>query len=131
LKQGQPGADAVSGLLEGQLEVFGAPGVLQICNQSRLTGIFTARAKDPDGSAEKVAVMGFREGEIINATVLDLAGTDAVYAFLAWQQGLFKFVPGDPGAGDPLASSVEHLLLEGCRLLDESGRGPGDDFLSA
>jgi CheY-like chemotaxis protein/signal recognition particle receptor subunit beta len=117
-------AGAVSGLLEGQLEVFGAPGVLQICNQSRLTGIFTARARDPDSSAEKVAVMGFREGEIINATVLDLAGAEAVYAFLAWPNGLFKFVPGDPGTGQPLAQSVEHLLLEGCRLLDESDRDP-------
>ena len=111
-------------LLEGQVEVFGAPGVLQICNQSRLTGIFTARQKDPDSSGEKVAVMGFREGEIINATVQDLTGTEAVYSFLGWQQGHFKFVPGAPGAGAPLAQSVEHLLLEGCRLLDEGARGP-------
>jgi DNA-binding response OmpR family regulator len=109
-------------LLEGQLEVFGAPGVLQICNQSRLTGIFTARQKDPDSSAEKVAVMGFREGEIINATVQDRTGTEAVYSFLGWQQGHFKFVPGAPGGGAPLAQSVEHLLLEGCRLLDEASR---------
>ena len=45
---------------------------------------------------------------------------EAVYAFLAWDRGQFKFVPGDPGAGAPLAQSLEHLLLEGCRLLDES-----------
>jgi CheY-like chemotaxis protein/signal recognition particle receptor subunit beta len=122
------GAGAALGLLEGQIEVFGAPGVLQICNQSRLTGIFTARAKDPDGSAEKVAVFGFRDGEIINATVEDQAGVQAVYAFLAWQQGQFKFVPGAPGEGEPLAQSVEHLLLEGCRLLDETSRGPGEEI---
>ena len=122
---------SAGGLLEGQLEVFGAPGVLQICNQSRLTGIFTARVREPDASAEKVAVMGFREGEIINATVLDLSGTDAVYAFLGWQQGHFKFVPGDPGTGEPLAQSVEHLLLEGCRLLDESGRGTEGEMAPA
>jgi len=120
-------AAAASGLLEGRLEVFGAPGVLQICNQSHLTGIFTARAKDPDSSAEKVAVMGFRDGEIVNASVLDLSGPEAVYAFLAWPQGHFRFVPGDPGGGEPLAQSVEHLLLEGCRLLDESGRTGEDD----
>ena len=104
--------------------MFGAPGVLQICNQSRLTGIFTARVKDPDASAEKIAVLGFRDGEIINATVAEQGGTDAVYAFLAWPQGHFKFVPGDPGEGTPLAQSVEHLLLEGCRILDEAQRGP-------
>ena len=43
-------------------------------------------------------------------------------------KGSFKFTPGDPGEGEPLAQSVEHLLLEGCRLLDEAqqGRGPED-----
>jgi CheY-like chemotaxis protein len=126
--QAGSGTGSVSGLLEGQIEVFGAPGVLQICNQSRLTGIFTARAKDPDGSAEKVAVIGFREGEIVNATVTDISGVDAVYSFLSWQQGHFKFVPGAPGDGAPLAESVEHLLLDGCRLLDESSRGSEDSL---
>ena len=116
----QVGAEgaAVTGALEGQIEVFGAPGVLQICNQGRLTGIFTARAQEDSG--EKVAVFGFRDGEIITATVQELTGSAAVYAFLAWNRGQFKFVPGDPGTGVPLAQSVEHLLLEGCRLLDES-----------
>jgi CheY-like chemotaxis protein len=118
-------------LLEGQVEVFGAPGVLQICNQSRLTGIFTARFRDPNSSAEKVAVMGFKEGEIINATVEDKTGVEAVYSFLGWQQGHFKFVPGAPGGGAPLAQSVEHLLLEGCRLLDEAHRGPEDQLSRA
>jgi CheY-like chemotaxis protein/signal recognition particle receptor subunit beta len=128
----QPGAaTGASGLLEGQIEVFGAPGVLQICNQSRLTGIFTARVKDPDSSGDRIAVIGFREGEIINATVADQGGVDAVYAFLGWDQGHFKFVPGDPGHGAPLAQSVEHLLLEGCRLLDEAERGPADELAPA
>jgi mutual gliding-motility protein MglA len=117
--EGGPG----SGALEGQIEVFGAPGVLQICNQGRLTGIFTARAQDEARPGEKVAVFGFRDGEIVTATVQDLAGPAAVYAFLAWTRGQFKFVPGDPGAGVPLAHSVEHLLLEGCRRIDESRTG--------
>jgi CheY-like chemotaxis protein/signal recognition particle receptor subunit beta len=111
---------AVAGALEGQIEVFGAPGVLQICNQGRLTGIFTARAQEDSGESAKVAVFGFRDGEIITATVQELTGPEAVYAFLAWNRGQFKFVPGDPGTGAPLAQSVEHLILEGCRLLDES-----------
>jgi CheY-like chemotaxis protein len=108
------------GALEGQIEVFGAPGVLQICNQGRLTGIFTARTPPAAGSGERVAVFGFREGEIVAATCQERTGAPAVYAFLAWKKGQFKFVPGDPGAGAPLAHSVEHLLLEGCRLIDES-----------
>jgi CheY-like chemotaxis protein len=119
---GKPGADGspAGGALEGQIEVFGAPGVLQICNQGRLTGIFTAREQDGPPQGEKVAVFGFRDGEIVAATVDELTGPAAVYAFLAWTRGHFRFVPGDPGAGSPLAQSVEHLLLEGCRLIDEA-----------
>jgi mutual gliding-motility protein MglA len=120
----------VPGALEGRLEVFGAPGVLQICNQGRLSGIFTARAQgDRPGDSDpgKIAVFGFREGEIISATAEGKNGPEAVYAFLAWTHGQFKFAPGDPGQGKPIAQSVEHLLLEGCRLLDESNRdGAGD-----
>jgi CheY-like chemotaxis protein/signal recognition particle receptor subunit beta len=118
-------AGSAAGALEGQIEVFGAPGVLQICNQGRLTGIFTARAPNTSGKGESVAVFGFRDGEIVTATVEDLNGPPAVYAFLAWKRGLFKFAPGDPGQGAPLAQSVEHLLLEGCRLIDESRERAG------
>ena len=119
-KQVGAGSGTVAGALEGQIEAFGAPGVLQICNQGRLTGIFTARGPDDSGVGERIAVFGLRDGEIIAATVQDLTGPEAVYAFLAWERGQFKFVPGDPGSGAPLAQTLEHLLLEGCRRLDES-----------
>ena len=112
------GTAAPSGALEGRLEVFGAPGVLQICNQGRLTGIFTARSEEKN----LMAVFGFRDGDIISAAAADEGGPEAVYAFLGWTSGSFKFAPSDPGEGAPIAQSVEHLLLEGCRLLDESHR---------
>ncbi len=118
---GRPGeaSSLVGGALEGRLEVFGTPGVLQICNQGGLTGIFTARTED-----NLAAVFGFKDGEIISATTGEQKGPEAVYAFLAWTSGAFKFTPGDPGEGKPIAATVEHLLLEGCRLLDESRRDP-------
>jgi CheY-like chemotaxis protein/signal recognition particle receptor subunit beta len=121
--EAQPGSSApVTGALEGRVEVFGAPALLQICNQGRLSGTFSASSKDGAGHA---ATMGFREGEIVSATVGERSGPEAVYSFLAWQKGSFKFTPGDPGPGEPLAQSVEHLLLEGCRLLDEARAGEG------
>jgi CheY-like chemotaxis protein len=121
-EQQQPGVPAgdAQGIFQGRIEVFGAPALLQMCAQGRLTGIFTALAEDAENTA---AVMGFREGEVISATVGTQSGVEAAYAFLAWAQGSFKFTPGEPGEGQPLAQSVEHLLLEGCRLLDESHRG--------
>ena len=119
------GAASVGGAFEGRVEVFGAPALLQMCAQGRLTGIFTALAEDAQNTA---TVVGFREGDIVSATVGAQGGAEAVYAFLTWTRGSFKFTPGDPGAGLPLAESVEHLLLEGCRLLDESTQDePGGD----
>jgi CheY-like chemotaxis protein len=118
----KPGTTDVAGAFQGRIEVFGAPALLQMCSQGRLTGLFTALAED---AANTATVMGFREGDIISATVGASTGADGVYAFLAWEKGSFKFTPGNPGEGAPLAQSVEHLLLEGCRILDESRRDAG------
>jgi CheY-like chemotaxis protein len=111
------GTTEVAGAFQGRIEVFGAPALLQMCAQGRLTGLFTALAED---EAKTAVVIGFREGDIISARADETSGTGAVYAFLGWERGSFKFAPGDPGRGQPLAQSVEHLLLEGCRVLDES-----------
>jgi hypothetical protein len=94
-----------------------------MCAQGRLSGLFTAFAEDGENTT---ATMGFRAGEIVSATVGHLAGVDAASSFLTWQKGSFRFTPGDPGRGEPLAQSVEHLLLEGSRLLDEARAGRDD-----
>jgi hypothetical protein len=94
-----------------------------MCAQGRLTGLFSALAED---AANTATVMGLREGDIISATAGTSTGPDGVYAFLGWEKGSFKFTPCDPGTGKPLAQSVEHLLLEGCRILDESRKDGGD-----
>jgi len=122
-EQKETGATEEAGAFQGRIEVFGAPALLQMCAQGGLNGILTALAEDETNTA---SVMGFRGGEIISATTGTTSGTDAVYAYLAWEKGSFKFTPGEPGEGEPLAQSVEHLLLEGCRLLDESQRGGGE-----
>jgi len=122
-EQKETGAAEEAGAFQGRIEVFGAPALLQMCAQGGLNGILTALVEDDSNTA---AGMGFRAGEIISATTGTVSGPEAVYAYLAWDKGSFKFTPGEGGQGEPLAQSVEHLLLEGCRLLDESQRG-GDN----
>jgi DNA-binding response OmpR family regulator len=119
------GAADPAGAFHGRIEVFGAPALLQMCAQSLLDGVFTSFAEDVQNTT---TVIGFRGGDVVTAAVGPLRGPEAVYAFLGWTKGSFKFTPGDPGSGEPLAQSVEHLLLEGCRLLDEAqkeGPDPG------
>jgi hypothetical protein len=103
--------------MEGQLEVVGAPGVLQVCHLTRLTGTLTAV------DAGRRADVRFRDGEIVDAQCDDVWGEDAVFAFLAWTQGRFHFHPGDPGEGVPLGESFNQMVLEGCRRLDEQRGG--------
>jgi mutual gliding-motility protein MglA len=117
------GAADPAGAFHGRIEVFGAPALLQMCAQSLLDGVFTSFAEDAQNST---TVIGFRGGAVVSAAVGKLRGPEAVYAFLGWTKGSFKFTPGDPGSGEPLAQSVEHLLLEGCRLLDEAQQGGPD-----
>jgi CheY-like chemotaxis protein len=102
---------------EGRLELFGAPALLQICEQGRLTGVLTAREED---DAAGTAEVRFREGEIVAAATGTKAGAEAIYAFVAWERGRFRFAPADEVPGEPLEPGFEGLLLEACRRLDEA-----------
>jgi two-component system cell cycle response regulator len=102
--------------MQGELNVMGAPGVLQVCHLTRLTGTLTVT----DG-VRRMAVR-FREGEIIGAEGDGQTGEAAIFGLLAWEEGTFKFAPGNPGDGAPLGTGFSQLLLEGCRRLDEERR---------
>ena len=102
--------------MEGEIEIIGAPSVLQMCHISMFTGVFTSH---DEGKRTQIR---FREGEIIGAENNGYRGAEAVYAFLGWTKGHFEFASGDPGLGEPVAESFDQLILEGCRRLDEAGR---------
>ncbi len=102
--------------MEGELAMIGVPGVLQMCHLSRLTGTLTAL----DGA--RPARVRFRSGEIVGADCDGAQGGDAIFAFVGWTQGHFRFEPGDPGEGTPLGRSFDGVLLEACRRLDEANR---------
>ena len=101
---------------EGRVELFGVPALLQICGQGRLSGVLAARGENETESAE----IRFRDGEITAASSRAQRGAEAIYDFVGWERGRFRFSPCDPGPGEPLAPGFEALLLEACRRLDEA-----------
>lgn len=101
--------------LEGGIEMIGATGLLQMCHLNRFTGTCTVR------SGERWVQIQMRGGEVLGARSPLHEGEQAVFELLAWTRGHFEFVAGDPGPGEPIAR-FDYLLLEGCRLLDESER---------
>jgi hypothetical protein len=102
--------------MSGEIEIIGAPGILQVCHLSRLTGTLEARRESEE------ARVGFREGEIVAASCGARREVEAVYTFLAWENGRFQFTPGPVGGGAPLGGGFTQLVLDGCRRLDESRR---------
>jgi hypothetical protein len=107
--------------MQGEIQVMGAPAVLQVCHLSRLSGILMAQ----DGPWR--ASVRFREGEILTAECGAAQNEDAVFEFLGWESGTFQFTPGDPAPGVPLGESFDRLVLEGCRRLDEARRPHSGD----
>jgi len=105
--------------MEGSLQVLGAPGVLQVCHLTRLTGRLTAE------SGPRLIDVRFREGEVIGASGEGLEGVEAIYRLFSWEHGRFQFAPGDPGEGTGLGRTFNELVLEGCRQLDELQRPGG------
>jgi DNA-binding response OmpR family regulator len=114
------GARAASTGMQGELSVIGAPGVLQVCHLSRLTGVLSAQ----DGPWK--AAVRFRDGDVVGAECGAARGEDAVFEFLGWESGTFHFAAGDPGPGEPVGDTFDSLLLEGCRRLDEARRAGGE-----
>ena len=105
--------------MSGEIEIIGAPGILQVCHLSRLTGTLEAQREGEE------ARVGFREGEIVGAACGGQRDVEAVYAFLAWESGRFHFTPGPVAGGAPLGGGFTQLVLDGCRRLDESRRRDG------
>lgn len=105
----------------GELEVVGAPGFLQMCHLARLSGICVVRSEG------RLAEIRLRDGRLLGVKAGSLAGPEALFELLAWPRGHFEFEASDPGEGAPLSETLEELLLEGCRRLDEERRALATD----
>ncbi len=104
---------AAGGAIVGSVQVVGVSSILQMCHLNQLSGTCSVR------SADGVARVEFRKGEIVGAQSPSARGSEAVYELLGWAEGQFEFVPGDPAPSPLLTHSFDFLLLEGCRRLDE------------
>lgn len=102
--------------MQGEIEIVGPTGVLQMFHLSRLSGTCRVRHGIQDVTVQ------FRDGEIVGATSGALSGEAAVFSFLHWTAGHFEFTPATDRAAElaPLGGmTFSALLLEGCRRLDE------------
>ena len=100
-------------ILEGRLDVVGAPAALQMCHLLGLSGTLEAT-----GEEGRVAI-GFDAGRVATAMSAGGGGRDAVFEFLCIQRGRFAFTAGPPEPGTSVEEAVSWLVFEGCRRIDE------------
>jgi response regulator RpfG family c-di-GMP phosphodiesterase len=99
----------------GSLREMGLPDVIQVLWHGRKTAALRIRANGSSGEIH------FVNGEIFNAMWSNVRGEEAFYAMLALTDGEFVLDPEFEASQRVISESVESLLLEGMRRVDERG----------
>jgi DNA-binding response OmpR family regulator len=103
-------------VLRGSLAQMNVMDLLQSLDMGRKTCTLTLRNEDDK------CKMFFADGQINHAIYGDLKGDPAVYKVLTWTGGTFEIDFSGSSSEQTVTQSTQGLLLEGLRLLDESGR---------
>jgi CheY-like chemotaxis protein len=113
--------DAAETTLSGNLSGVDLAGVLQMLVQSRQSGTLHINAADSDG------IICFEVGKVLHAECEGSAGDTAIVRLVqscyAADDGVYKFVPGGATAQRTVKNSIESLLLDALRDLDEQECG--------
>ena len=104
--------------MAGSIEEIPLPDLLQLLCTSRKSGVLTLRS---DWGLGKIFL---RKGQIYFASVDDgttqVAPRKALFRMLGWNQGSFELEPPDDSTvAEEMSDSIEALLMEGMRQLDE------------
>jgi hypothetical protein len=111
--------------MSGNIEEIPLPDLLQLLSTSRKSGVLVLRSDWGTGR------IFFRKGQIYFSSIDEGAPESAprkvLFRMLGWNQGLFELEPADERTmPDELSDSIEALLMEGMRQLDEFRMITGD-----
>ena len=118
-------APASDGTLRGSLAQMNVLDLLQSLDMGKKTCLLTL-SKGGDRCQ-----MFFTDGQINHALFGPLLGDDAVYKVLTWEGGNFQLDFNKHSEEQTTTRSTQGLLMEGLRLIDESGRASEEDVLEA
>lgn len=99
--------------MQGNLHDMTVADLIQHTCQDRRTARLTVSNQGRD------AVLFFRDGAVVHASLGQLDGEDVVYQVLDWEDGHFDLEFGVQPPAFTIKRSWSGLLLEGARLLDE------------
>ncbi len=109
-------AGTLTGSISGLIEEVPLPDLLQLFSTSRKSGVLVIMNDD-------VGKVYLREGRVYFSTINDDHSLDpykAFYRLIAWEEGTFSLEPPtDESFENEIDESVESLMMEGMRILDE------------
>ena len=107
----------LTGSISGLIEEVPLPDLLQLFSTSNKSGILVVRTEDDVGKVY------LRDGRCYYASINDdpdISPRKAFFRMIAWKKGTFSLEqPTDESFDDEMNESLENLLMEGMRQLDE------------
>ncbi len=98
---------------QGSLKELHLPDVIQLVSVSGKSGSFVLQKEPEEG------VIYLENGRIVHALIGDLKGEEAVYAMATWNEGSFRFNPGERSPEQSITKNNTNLLMEAARRMDE------------
>ncbi|MGB4598609.1 MAG: DUF4388 domain-containing protein [Trichlorobacter sp.] len=114
-------ADKVSGF-QGEIAGLSLADVIQLKGHNKYCGCITVEYRDQRGA------IFFVDGEIIHAEQGSHSGEDAIYAILKWPSGSFALAPEMTTNVCTIHCSLNFLLLEAHRRMDEEAHEREESF---
>lgn len=114
-------ADKVSGF-QGEIAGLSLADVIQLKGHNKYSGCITVEYRDQRGS------IYFVDGEIIHAEQGAHSGEEAIYAILKWPGGSFALAPEMTTNVCTIHCSLNFLLLEAHRRMDEEAHDEAESF---
>ena len=110
------------GGVSGALEEMGFMETIQILANRQKDALIILENPERELKAE----VYLHEGEIIHARCGEMEGENVIYELLTWQKGFFQVNTPQALPERNVYGSTEAIMLEGCRLMDESQLESGD-----
>ena len=102
----------------GRLEMIPPAELIQAMNVSNQTGLLTVL------SGSETFTLYFENGQPVDSALGAVVGEEAVYLFMGWHQGSFRFEPGALEKQRTVKVDAMGMLLEGLRRRDEAHGTP-------
>ncbi|MBI3203690.1 MAG: DUF4388 domain-containing protein [Myxococcales bacterium] len=109
-------SESVATGVAGSLRDLALPDLMQILFHGRKSGKVSVKSAGREGQ------LHFQDGRMVHALLDEMAGEEAVYEMLTFEEGSFALDPAFQATTTTIQASPEMVILEGLRRLDEKNR---------